>query len=104
LVSEDSDDVGFLFAMVHGLGNLGNFDHAACRQMFAFYDKLRTSNKILKIVSFGSPQLIPLKEWDNDPQEVFPLPDTVSVEMLFVIVISSIDADTANPKEVAYLL
>ena len=99
VVSEDSDYLSTWLTVIHGFGDFDNFDQPTCGEMKVAVDHPKTCRKLQEIELLGSSQGIPLEEWNDRPIQITPLPNTVPVHMLFVVVVSLIDVDVANSKE-----
>ena len=55
--------------------------------------------ELQEIALLGGSQRIPIKERNDGLNQFFPAPNTVPIQMFFVVVIPLVDIDVANTKE-----
>jgi hypothetical protein len=99
VVSEDSDNFGARLFMIHGFGYLDDFDQPIVSEMNTRLNQPHTFRKLQEVALLGSSQRILIEEWNYGFDQIIPSSNAVPIHMLFVVVISSIDIDSANPKE-----
>jgi hypothetical protein len=99
VVSEDSDNFGSRLFVVHGFGDLDDHDQPTIGEMNTRLNQPNTFCKLQEVALLGSSQRIPVEERDYGFHQIISRPNTVSIHMLFVIVVSPIDIDSANTKE-----
>jgi hypothetical protein len=85
--------------MIHGFGDLDDPDQPTVREMNTRLDQPYTFRKLQEVALLGSSQRILIEERNYGFHQILPCSNTVPIHMLFVVVISSIDIDSANPKE-----
>ena len=99
VVSEDSDNFSSWLFMIHGFGDLDDFDQPTSREMSARLHQPHTFRELQEVALLGSSQRIPIEERDDGLHQFFPSSNTVPIHMLFVVVVSLVDIDIANTKE-----
>jgi hypothetical protein len=99
VVSEDSDNFSSWLFMIHGFGDLDDLDQPTCGEMSARPNKPHTFRKLQEVFLLGSSQRILSKERNDGFNQVLPRSNAVPIHMFFVVVISFIDINTANTKE-----
>ena len=99
MASEDSDQILPGFLMVHAFRDFSDLDQPRCRQMPAAMADIQTSSEAFEISLLRRAKRILMEERDDHLSEVIPSAHCVSMQVLLVIVIPSIDADGTNPKE-----
>jgi hypothetical protein len=99
VVSEDSDNFSAWLFMIHGFGDFDDFDQPTCREMSARRYQPHTFRKLQEVVLLGSSQRILFKERNDGFSQFLPCSNTVPMHMFFMVVVSFIDIDTANTKE-----
>ena len=99
VVSEDSDNFGSRLFVVHGFCDLDDFDQPTDREVSANPDQTHALRKFQEVALLGSSQLILFKERDDGFNQLSPSSNTVSVQVLLVVVVSIVDIDIANTKE-----
>jgi hypothetical protein len=85
--------------MIHGFGDLDDPDQPTVREMNTRLNQPYTFRKLQEVALLGSSQRILIEERNYGLHQILPCSNTVPIHMLFVVVISSIDIDSANPKE-----
>ena len=73
MVSEDFDHIGFGFSMVHGFSYFGDLDYPVTCQVKLCSYHLNTFDKVIKVSSLSSSQLILLKKWNDDLYQILSL-------------------------------
>ena len=99
VVSEDSDNFGSWFLVIHGFGDFDDLDQPAGCQMSADSDQIHASCELQEVALLGSSQRIPFEERNDGLYQLFASSNTVSVQVLFVVVVSIVDIDITNTKE-----
>ena len=99
VVSEDSDNFSSWLFMIHGFGDLDDFDQPTSRGMSARLHQPHTFRELQEVVLLGGSQRILLKERNDGLHQLFPRSNTVPVHMFLVVVVSLVDIDIANIKE-----
>ena len=99
MASEDSDQLISGLSAVHGLDDLRNFDQATRMEMVAHRNQLHTVSKAREILLLRAMHRILPKERDNRFQQIRPPSHGVSVQMLSVIVVPSIDQHLPHSEE-----
>jgi hypothetical protein len=99
VVSEDSDNFGPRLFVIHGFGDLDDFDQPTVREMNTRLNQPYTFRKLQEVALLGGSQRIPIKERNYGFHQIIPCSDAVPIHMLFVVVISPIDIDGSNTKE-----
>ena len=99
MASEDSDQVLPGFSMVHGFSDFSDLNQSPGGQVAAAVAELNAPRELLEILSLRRPKRILPEERDDHPKEIFPSAHYVAMQMLLVVVVPSIDADSADPKE-----
>ena len=99
VVSEDSDNFSSWLFVIHGFGDLDDLDQPTRSEVSAYSHQIDAFCKLQEIVLLGSSQRIPLKERDDGLHQLFPRSNTVPIQMFFVVVVSLVDIDIANTKE-----
>ena len=85
--------------MIHGFGYLDDLDQPTVREMNTRLNQPYTFHKLQEVTLLGSSQRIPIKERNYGFHQILPCSNTVPIHMLFVVVVSPIDIDGANSKE-----
>jgi len=85
--------------MIHGFGDLDDPDQPTVREMNTRLNQPYTFRELQEVVLLGRSQRILIEERNYGLHQNLPCSNTVPIHMLFVVVISSIDIDSANPKE-----
>ena len=85
--------------MIHGFGDFDYFDQPTRREMNTCLYQPNTFRKLQEVALLGSSQRIPVKERNDGLNQVFPSSNTVPIHMFFVVVVSLVDIDIANTKE-----
>jgi hypothetical protein len=99
VVSEDSDNFGSWLFMIHGLGDLYDLDQPTRSEVSALSHQIYAFRKLQEVALLGSSQRIPIKERNDGLHQLFPSSNTVPIQMFFVVVVSLVDIDVANTKE-----
>jgi hypothetical protein len=99
VVSEDSDNFGARLFMIHGFGDLDDFDQPTVGEMNTRLNQPYTFRKLQEVALLGSSQRILIKERNDGLYQFFPSSNAVPIHMLLVVVVSPIDIDGANTKE-----
>lgn len=99
VVSEDSDDLSTWLAVIHGLGDLDDSDQPTRCEMRTRLDEPQTIRKLQEVALLGSSKRILLEERDNLLSQVNPLPNSESMHVFFVVVISLVDVDLTHTEE-----
>jgi hypothetical protein len=99
VVSEDSDNFGSWLFMIHGFGDLDDLDQPTRREVSAYSHQIHAFRKLQEVALLGSSQRIPIKERNNGLHQFSPSSNTVPIHMFFVVVVSLVDIDIANTKE-----
>ena len=99
VVSEDSDNFSSWHFMIHGFGDLDDPDQPTVREMNTRFNQPNTFRKLQEVTLLGSSQRIPIKERNDGLYQLFPSSNTVPIHMFFVVVVSLVDIDIANTKE-----
>ena len=99
VVSEDSDNFSSWLFVIHGFGDLDDLDQPTSSEMSTYSHQIDAFRKLQEVVLLGSSQRILLKERNDGLHQFFPRSNTVSIHMFFVVVVSLVDVDTANTKE-----
>ena len=99
VVSEDSDNFSSWLFMIHGFGDLDDFDQPTVGEMNTRLNQPYTFRKLQEVALLGSSQRIPIEERDDGLHQFFPSSNTVPIHMFFVVVVSLVDIDIANTKE-----
>ena len=85
MASEDSDQLRPGFAAIHRLGDLRNLNQALRAQMSTAIDELNHLSKLGEVVLLRGSHRMIAEERDHDLEEVAPLPDDVSQQVLPVM-------------------
>ena len=85
--------------MIHGFGDLDDFNQPTVGEMNTRLNQPYTFRKLQEVALLGSSQRILIKERNDNLYQFFPSSNAVPIHMLFVIVVSPIDIDGANTKE-----
>jgi len=99
VVSEDSDNFSPWLFMIHGFGDFDDLDQPTRREMNTRLHQPHTLRKLQEVALLGSSQRIPIKERNDGLHQLFPSSNAVPVHMFFVVVVSLVDIDIANTKE-----
>jgi len=99
VVSEDSDNFSSWLFMIHGFGDLDDLDQPTSREMSARLHQPHTFRELQEVALLGGSQRIPIKERNDGFHQLFPSSNTVPIHMFFVVVVSLVDIDIANTKE-----
>ena len=99
VVSEDSDNFSSWLFMIHGFGDFDDFDQPTPREMSTRLYQSYTFRKLQEVALLGSSQRIPVKERNDGLYQFFPSSNAVPIHMFFVVVVSLVDIDIANTKE-----
>ena len=99
VVSEDSDNFSAWLFMIHGFGDLDDLDQPTVREMNTRLNQPYTFRKLQEVALLGSSQRILIKERNDGLHQFFPSSNAVPIHMLFVVVVSLVDIDIANTKE-----
>ena len=99
VVSEDSDNFGSWLFMIHGFGDFDDLDQPTPCEMNTRLHQPHTCCKLQEVALLGSSQRLPIKERNDGLHQLFPGSNTVPIHMFFVVVVSLVDVDTANTKE-----
>lgn len=99
VVSEDSDNFGSWLLVIHGFRDFNDLDQPTACAVTSDPDQIHALRKLHKIDLFRSPQWIPLEERNDGLYQLFPRSNTVSIQVLLVVVVSIVDIDVANTKE-----
>jgi hypothetical protein len=99
VVSEDSDNFGAWLFMIHGFSDFDDLDQPTWGEMNSRLHQPQTLRELQEVVLLGSSQRILIKERDDDFNQVLPCSNAVPIHMLLVVVVSFIDIDSANTKE-----
>ena len=99
VVSEDSDNFSSWLFMIHGFGDLDDLDQPTSFEVSADPHQIDTFRKLQEVVLLGSSQRIPLEERNDGLHQLLPSSNTVPIHMFFVVVVSLIDIDISNTKE-----
>jgi hypothetical protein len=85
--------------MIHGFGDLDDLDQPTVREMNTRLNQPYTFCKLQEVALLGSSQWVPIKERNDGLHQFFPSSNTVPIHMFFVVVVSLVDIDIANTKE-----
>ena len=99
VVSEDSDNFGAWLFVIHGFGDLDDLDQPTRREVSARPHQIHAFRKLQEVSLLGCSQRVLLKERNDGLYQLFPSSNTVPIQMLFVVVISLVDINVANTKE-----
>jgi len=99
VVSEDSDYFSPWLLMIHGRGDLDDLDQPTRSEVSARSHQIHAFRKLQEVALLGSSQRIVLKERNDGLHQFFPSSNTVPIQMFFVVVVSLVDIDIANTKE-----
>ena len=104
MASEDSDQILSGFSMIHGFSDFRDLDQPFGGQMPAFMADFDAPRELLEILALGCAQRIRSEKRNDHPKEVMPSTHDVAMQMLLVIVVPPIDADSADTKESLHLV
>jgi len=99
VVSEDSDNFGARLSVIHGFGDLDDLDQPTLGEMNTRLNQPYTFRELQEVALLGSSQRILIEERNYGFHQIVPCSNAVSIHMLFVVVVSPIDIDSANTKE-----
>ena len=99
VVSEDSDNFSSWLFVIHGFGDLDDLDQPTCSEVSSYSHQIDAFRKLQEVALLGSSQRILIKERNDGLYQFFPSSNAVPIHMLFVVVVSPIDIDGANTKE-----
>jgi hypothetical protein len=99
VVSEDSDNFSAWLSVIHGFGDFDDLDQPPRGEMSARLNQPHTFRKLQEVALLGSSQRILFKERNDGLNQFLPRSNTVPIQMFFMVVVSFIDIDTANTKE-----
>ena len=99
VVSEDSDNFSSWLSMIHGFGDFDDPDQPTRREVSTRLHQPNTLRKLQEVALLGSSQRILIKERNDGLHQFFPSSNAVPIHMLFVVVVSLVDIDIANTKE-----
>ena len=102
MVSEDSQDLGW-FPMIHRLSDLSDLYEARPRQVSPLTHQIDDSYELFEVFPLRRSQRMFTEEWDDYIPQVRKSTDVVPVEILPVIIVSTIHVDLAAPKVAAQL-
>jgi hypothetical protein len=102
MVSEDSQDLG-RFPMIHRLSDLSDLDEARPRQVLPLTPQIDDSYELFEVFPLRRSQRMFTEDWDDYIPQVHKPTDVVPVEILPVIIASTIHVHLAAPKEAAQL-
>jgi hypothetical protein len=85
--------------VIHGFGDFDDLDQPTSGEMSARLYQPHTFRELQEVVLLGGSQRILIKERNDGPHQLFPSSNTVPIQMLFVVVVSLVDIDIANTKE-----
>ncbi len=99
VVSEDSDNFGSRLFVIHGFSDFDDVDQPTVGEMNTRLNQPYTFRKLQEVALLGSSQRILLKERNYGFHQIAPRSNAVPIHMLLVVVVSPIDIDGANTKE-----
>jgi hypothetical protein len=99
VVSEDSDNFSTWLFMIHGFGDFDDLDQPTIGEMNTRLNQPYTFCKLQEVPLLGSSQRILIKERNDGLYQLFPSSNAVPIHMLLVVVVSPIDIDGTNSKE-----
>ena len=99
VVSEDSDNFSSWLFMIHGFGDFDDLDQPTSREMSARLHQPHTFRELQEVALLGGSQRILIKERDDGFHQFLPSSNTVPIHMFFEVVVSLVDIDISNIKE-----
>jgi hypothetical protein len=99
VVSEDSDQLGPGLTAIHRLRYLRDLDQTFEGPMLPDGDELDAARELLEVLLLGGPERVIPKERDDPAQEVCPPPHDVAIQMLAMVVPSSIGHQHPHAEE-----
>jgi hypothetical protein len=99
VVSEDSDNFGTRLFVIHGFGDFDDFDQPTVGEMNTRLNQPYTFRELQEVALLGSSKWIRIEERNDGFHQVPSCSNAVSIHVLFVVVVSPIDIDGANSKE-----
>jgi hypothetical protein len=99
VVSVDSDNCGSRLFVIHGFSDFDDLDQPTVGEMTTRLNQSYTFRELQEVALLGSSQRILLKERNYGFHQIAPRSNAVPIHMLFVVVVSPIDIDSANTKE-----
>ena len=100
MVSEDSDQLVSGFLAVHRLSDLRDLDQTQSGQMKTSINRLYTSCELLEVLLLRGTKRIFTEERYNRLQKIAPPSHDVTIQVLLVVVVPSIDDKLTNPEEI----
>jgi|SRR3990172_5037322 len=101
MVSEDSDEFVPGLASIHRLGDAGDLDQTLRGQMSTGDDQLEAANELPEVMTLRRHQRIPLEERNDHFEKLLAASYDVSVQVLTVVVVTSVRHDLPHAKDVA---
>ena len=99
VVSEDSDNFSAWLFVIHGFGDFDDFDQPTLGEMNTRLDQPYTFREFQEVALLGSSQRIRIEERNDGLHQILSCSNAVSIHVLFVVVVSPIDIDGSNSKE-----
>jgi hypothetical protein len=104
MASEDSDQILPRLPLIHRLRDLRDFDQAGRCQMPTGLADLKTTNELLEVVPLRCLKRVGLEERGDHVEKINPSTHGVSIQVLLVVVVPSVDVDGAHSEETPELL
>jgi hypothetical protein len=89
-------------AVIHRFGDPHDLSEPVEGHVVVGFDQCHALPKLQKIILFASTQRISQKEWNNHTPEIASLPHAVPLQILFVIVVPSIDVNLSDSEVVSH--
>ena len=90
--------------MVHGFSNFSNFEQSLGRQMPTAMADFHAPRELLEVALLRSSKRIHSEKRDDHPKEIVSLAHDVTMQVLLVVVVPPVDADSADTKEALYII
>jgi hypothetical protein len=104
MASEDSDEVGPGFPVIHRLRELSDLDQAGTRKVPSRLDYLHAPRERLEVATLRGLERKPPEERNDPLHQVRPLVYVVLEEVLTVVVAAAVEEDPSHSEEASELL
>ena len=99
MVSEDSDYFTSGLLAIHRLSDLDDLNQPFTGQMMTAFDQLDTLRELLKVFLLRGVHRVSLEEWNYHFQQILPLSDNVTIQVLFVVIVPSVNQYLTHTEE-----
>ena len=102
VVSEDSDHFSAWFTVIHCLHDFNDLEQSTYCEMRVRLDHPHTLHKLQEVQLLRSSQLVLLEKRNNRPKEITPFRNNELIQMLFVVIESTIAVDATYSEELLH--